>query len=72
VIDDCFSAGNRVAFHVTQTGSYVGGRELDAPADSIGKQVSLYSAGVLRRDARGELTGRIIRERAGLQRQLGQ
>jgi hypothetical protein len=66
VIDDLFSAGDRVAFHATQTGRYRGG--LDIAADAAGRSGTLYSAGVLSVDRAGRLAGRIIRERAGFAR----
>jgi predicted ester cyclase len=67
VIDDLFSVGNRVAFHATQTGIYIGG--LDVPDTAVGRMVTQYSVGVLRVD--GDLiSGRVIRERAALQRAL--
>jgi SnoaL-like polyketide cyclase len=67
VIDDLFSVGDRVAFHATQTGTYVGG--LDVPDTAVGRPATLYSVGVLGVD--GDLiSGRVIRERAALQREL--
>jgi len=68
VIDDLFSAGGRVAFHITRTGRYTGG--LDVPGSCIGATVTLYSVGIVRLDGSGQMTGRIIRERSGLQRSL--
>ena len=68
VIDELFSAGGRVAFHTTQTGRYIGG--LDVPESCIGATGTLYSVGVVHVDGSGQMTGRIIRERAGLQRSL--
>lgn len=67
VVDDLFSAGDTVAFHTTQTGTYVGG--LDVAESSIGRTATLYSAGVVRLD-NDVLHGRVIRERAALQRLL--
>jgi hypothetical protein len=67
VIDDLFSAGDRVAFHATQTGIYIGG--LDVPESAIGRPATLYSVGVLRVDG-DLLSGRVVRERAALQRAL--
>ncbi len=68
IIDELFSVGARVAFHVTQHGRYCGG--VDAPAACIGQPVTLYSVGVVSRSNDGRLEGRIIRERAALQRSL--
>lgn len=66
-IDDLFSSGDAVAFHATQRGVYVGG--LDVPDSSIGRPATLYSAGVVR-VVDATLRGRVIRERAALQRSL--
>ena len=68
VIDDLFSAGPRVAFHVTQRGSYVGG--LGLPAAAVGREATLYSTGVVERGPGGDWRGRVIRERAALERAL--
>ncbi len=68
VIDEIFSAGARVAFHVTQHGRYRGG--LGVPPERVGSAATLFSVGVVGRDADGSLTGRVIRERAALQRAL--
>lgn len=62
-IDDLFSAGDRVAFHMTQTGTYVGGAGKD---DRIGEVAILRSAGIVTL-AEGAITsGRVIRDRSGL------
>ena len=68
VVDELFSAGPRVAFHVTQHGRYLGGLEV-AP-QRVGAPATLYSVGVVSRGPDGLLTGRVIRERAALQRAL--
>lgn len=68
VVDEVFSASGRVAFHVTQQGTYRGG--LDVPESSIGREATLYSVGVIHRDAEGHLHGRVIRERGALIRAL--
>ncbi len=68
VIDEMFSAGQSVAFHITQTGRYRGG--LDAPDSAVGETATLYSVGVVRIDEAGLLSGRVIRERGALQRAL--
>lgn len=71
VVDDVFSASGRVAFHVTQQGTYLGGLEsVGAPETSIGQEATLYSVGVVHRNADGHLHGRVIRERAALSRAL--
>lgn len=69
VVDDLFSAGDRVAFHTTQTGRYLGG--LGTAPDAIGRTATLYSAGIVGVDAAGRIVGRVIRERAGLARSVG-
>ncbi len=69
VIDDLFAAGDRVAFHTTQTGPYLGG--LDTAPDAIGRTGTLYCAGMVSVDAAGRIAGRVIRERAGLARSVG-
>ena len=68
VVDDLFSAGNRVAFACTQTGSYLGG----LAKGSMGSPCTLYSVGVVEINADEIVSGRVIRERAGLERQLNQ
>ena len=68
VVDEVFSASGRVAFHVTQQGTYRGG--LDVPELSVGREATLYSVGVAQRDANGNLHGRVIRERGALIRAL--
>lgn len=68
VVDEVFSAHGRVAFHVTQQGTYRGG--LDVPESSFGREATLYSVGVANRDAHGNLLGRVIRERGALIRAL--
>ena len=69
VVDDVFSAGAKVAFHVTQTGTYTGG--LDGGRDLVGTAVTLRSAGIVAVDG-GEVTsGRVVRDRAGMLRPAG-
>jgi hypothetical protein len=69
-IDDLFSAGNRVAFACTQTGVYRGGLAKAAP-NGVEAQCTLYSVGVVSVSGDGIVSGRVIRERAGLERQIG-
>ena len=45
VIDDLFSAGPRVPFHVTITGPYRGGIA-DVPDDHVGTPVTLHASGI--------------------------
>lgn len=63
VVDDLFSAGADVAFHVTQTGTYLGGVGGD---DRVGSPVTLRSAGIVAVDGTRVVGGRIIRDRSGL------
>jgi hypothetical protein len=44
-VDDLFSAGNRVAFHVVARGPYRGGVD-DVPADCVGQDATLHVAGI--------------------------
>ena len=62
-LDDIFSAGASVAFHVTQRGPYCGGIGKD---DRRGDSVVLRSAGIVHL-ADGKITsGRVIRDRGSL------
>lgn len=67
-IDDLFSAGDAVGFHITETGRYRGGLEL--PDSCVGRVATLFSVGLVHLDANGALTGHVLRERATLQREL--
>lgn len=67
VIDEIFTAGQRVAFHITQTGRYRGG--LDLPESAVGAAATIYSVGVVSIDD-GRLSGRVIRERGAVLRRL--
>lgn len=62
-IDDLFGAGDRVAFHVTQTGTYVGGAGKD---DRLGQPATLRSAGIVRITDGVVSSGRVVRDRSGL------
>jgi SnoaL-like polyketide cyclase len=69
-LNELFSAGAKVAFHGVCRGRYVGG--LDAVDAATGQPVSLHVAGVVT-VAEGEVaTGRVIRDRLGLQRSLSE
>jgi hypothetical protein len=75
VVDELFSASGRVAFHVTQHGTYLGDPGGlhglgGVPDTSIGREATLYSVGVVHRNDEGHLQGRVIRERAALSRAL--
>lgn len=65
VIDDLFAAGHRVAFHVTQNGTYSGGLGHD---DLVGSPATLRSAGIVTVADDTIVSGRVIRDRAGLLR----
>jgi hypothetical protein len=66
VVDDLFSAGGRVAFACTQSGGYLGGLAKGV----VGTPCTLYSVGLVEVAPNGVLRGRVIRERAGLERQV--
>ena len=63
VVDDIFGSGDRVAFHVTQTGSYVGGAGKD---DLRGTAATLRSAGIVRMADGAIVSGRVVRDRSGM------
>ncbi len=62
-IDDLFSAGDRVAFHVTQTGEYLGGA---GKPDRVGSPAMLRSAGIVRVADGAVVGGRVVRDRSGM------
>ena len=63
VVDDLFGAGDRVAFHITQTGTYLGGAGKD---DRIGGPATLRSAGIVRVVDSAVVEGRVVRDRSGM------
>lgn len=63
VIDDLFGSGDRVAFHVTQTGLYLGGAGKD---ERKGTPATLRSAGIVRVADGNVGSGRVVRDRSGL------
>lgn len=63
VIDDLFSAGDDVAFHITQTGPYLGGVGRD---ERIGEPATLRSAGIVRVVDGEVVAGRVVRDRSGI------
>ena len=66
--DEVFSAGDEVAFHIGQTGRYLGG--LDGLDDLVGESAQLELAGVVTvRDGR-VVSGRVVRDRLGTARAL--
>lgn len=67
-IDTLFSAGRRVAFHATVCGTYQGG--LDVPPLPAATKLSLRFCGTVLVDEAGALSGHIVRDRAGLRREL--
>lgn len=65
VINELFSAGTRVAFHVTQRGAYAGG--FDDIAESVaGSPVLLHAAGLLTVQNRKVVAARVTSDRLGL------
>lgn len=66
VIDDLFSAGDQVAFRITQSGRVLA----DFDAASVGRSAILHMTGIVTvRDGR-IVAGRVIRDRLGLYRRL--
>jgi ketosteroid isomerase-like protein len=67
VIDDLFSAGDKVAFRITQSGRLLADF---APAEQVGTPAFLHMTGIVTvRDGR-IVGGRVIRDRLGLYRRL--
>lgn len=66
-VTELFSAGSTVAFHVRQTGYCLDGVQ---GKDVSGRSGVLHSAGIVSVVEGAVRTGRIIRDRAGLQRSL--
>lgn len=67
-IGELFSSGPRVAFHGRQTGTYCGG--LDESGADPGGEAGHAFAGIARVQERGVVSGRVVRDRVGLQRRL--
>jgi hypothetical protein len=65
-VDELFSAGDSVAFHVIHTGRYLGG--LPDTDDSVGREAQLSAAGMVHVGTGGTITGRVVRDRVGLRR----
>jgi hypothetical protein len=61
-VHDLFSAGDRVAFHATVSGTYAGG--LDVPVE-VGAPASIDAAGILTVDAGAVSAARIVTDRFG-------
>jgi hypothetical protein len=53
-VDDLFSAGNRVAFHIVASGPYRGGVD-DVPDDCVGQDATLLVAGIASVDRGGAI-----------------
>lgn len=69
--NDLFSAADRVAFHVTMRGRLHADFS-QGHAAWIGRDVVLHMAGLLRIDNGAVASGRVVRDRIGLYRRLGQ
>jgi hypothetical protein len=67
--NELFSAGDRVAFHGRQLGHYAGG--LDKAGGRAGAEASHHLAGIVRVIGGQVSSGRVVRDRLGLQRALG-
>jgi hypothetical protein len=68
-LNDCFSAGDRVAFHIAQVGRLTADFSMGR-AQLVGTEVTLHMAGVVT-VKEGVITGgRVVRDRLGLQRRL--
>lgn len=65
---ELFSAGDWVAFHVAQSGTYVGG--LDDLDDLVGRPARLEVAGLVRVADGQVVEGRVVRDRLGTARAL--
>ena len=65
-VAELFSAGDSVAFHVIQTGRYLGG--LPDTDDSIGRSARQSAVGMVQVGAGGTITGRVVRDRVGPRR----
>jgi hypothetical protein len=65
-VDELFSAGDRVAFHVVLTGRYLGG--LPDTVDGVGREARQSAVGMVQVGAGGTITGRVVRDRVGLRR----
>jgi hypothetical protein len=65
-VGELFSAGDRVAFQVVQTGRYLGG--LPGTDGREGREASMSVVGMVTAGADGTVTGRAVRDRVGLRR----
>jgi hypothetical protein len=69
LINDLFSAGDQVAFHIAQQGRLTADFSVNRP-ERVGTDVTLHMAGVVTVRDGMILSGRVIRDRLGLQRRL--
>lgn len=67
--NDLFSAGDRVAFHITQHGRLLADFS-HGRADRVGETVMLHMVGLLRVENGAVVSGRVVRDRIGLYRRL--
>ena len=68
VINQCFSAGSRVAFQATLTGTFLGGLGVDPAA--IGQVANLGVSGLVNLNPDGNISGHVVRDRLGLRRSV--
>jgi len=66
-VAELFSAGERVAFHIVQSGRYRGG--LPATDGAEGTEAELSAVGMVH-VTNGRITGHIVRDRVGLRRRV--
>ena len=68
-VNDLFSAGDRVAFHVSQRGRYRGG--MPGVSDALrGREITLRCAGIARVEGGGIQEARVVTDRQGARAQL--
>lgn len=65
VVNELFSAGTRVAFHVTQRGTYAGGFD-DVDESAVGNPADLHAAGLLTVCDGKVVAARVTSDRLGL------
>jgi ketosteroid isomerase-like protein len=68
-INDLFSAGDHVAFHIAQRGHLTADFSIERP-ELVGTDVTLHMAGVVTVREGAITAGRVIRDRLGLERRL--
>jgi len=67
-VDELFSSGDQVAFHVAQTGRYLGG--LEGLDDLVGSTAVIETAGLVTVRDNRVVAGRVVRDRLGTARAL--